>query len=162
MTRELTGNTLIKATKAEVWAVIADLETVQTYNPFIQRARILTEARAGIGVTRQCDLVDGTFVRERVTAWHEGDGYSILITEENFAVDFPLAVQAVELSLSERDGGTAVEMTYAYDLKPGAAPSADEADALAAEIVSGGLQSLQTFVETGEPAKMPEMAPTPE
>lgn len=158
MAREQTGETLIAAPKTKVWAVLANLETVQDYDPFVRRAYFLTEARVGVGAARHCDVIDGTFVRERVTEWREGDGYSITVDEDNQA-DFPLTDQALEFHLGERDGGTTVEARFSYGLKPDAKVSADEADAMAGELVSGVLEGLRAFVETGEPTRMPEGVP---
>ncbi len=155
MAREQSAETVIAAPKARVWEVLADLETVQDYDGNVQRAHYLSETREGVGAARQCDLPDGTSVHERVTAWHEGDGYSIAVVEDD---EYDLTDQAVDFQLEEHDGGTAVRMNYSYELKPGVATTGDEADAMAAEIVAGVLGGLKQFIETGERVEMPVAA----
>ena len=66
----------IDAPREKVWAVLADLEAVQYYDPAITKAYYTTDGRDGVGAARQCDF-DGGYVRERVTEWKPGEGYAI-------------------------------------------------------------------------------------
>ena len=54
---------------------------LQQYDPGVRAARYLTEAKEGVDSARHCDLVDGDFVKERITAWSPKEGYSIAVYE---------------------------------------------------------------------------------
>ena len=77
---KLSSEIQIEAPNEKVWAVLADLETVQHYSPAITKAYYTSEVRDGVGAARQCDF-DGGYVRERVTEWKPGEGYAINVYE---------------------------------------------------------------------------------
>ena len=115
-TTTVSADIKIDAPKLDAWRVLADLEKLQDYDDLVVKSFYLSEAREGVGATRQCDLPDGTYVRERVVSWREGDGYVLEILEDG--TDYPMLDQQVEFALEETDGATRVDMTYRYALKP--------------------------------------------
>ncbi len=143
----------IDAPKLDVWRVLADLEKVQDYDPWVVKSFYLSEAREGVGASRQCDLPGGNYVRERVISWREGDGY-VLEIDEDGSDDRTLDQQA-EFALEETDGATRVAMTYRYALKPDvSAAAAEEMKQGGQELLNEVLAGLKRLVEAGERVTM--------
>jgi hypothetical protein len=46
----------INAAPEKVWAVLADLEAVQHYNPLVAHVRYTSENRESVGASRHCDF----------------------------------------------------------------------------------------------------------
>jgi uncharacterized protein YndB with AHSA1/START domain len=66
---ELHHEILIHAPVDAVWEALANLESVQHYNPMVASARYLSAARHGVGAARVCEFRGGGAARERVTGW---------------------------------------------------------------------------------------------
>ena len=148
-TTTVSADIKIDAPKLDVWRVLADLEKVQDFDPLVVKSFYLSEAREGVGASRQCDLPDGTHVRERVISWREGDGYVLEIDDDGS--DDRTPDQQVEFALEETDGATRVDMTYRYALKPDvSAAAAEEMKQGGQELVNGLVSNLKRLVETGE------------
>ncbi len=153
-TTTVSADIKIDAPKLDVWRVLADLEKLQDYDPFVVKSFYLSEAREGVGASRQCDLPGGNYVRERVISWREGDGYVLEIDEDGS--DSRTLNQQAEFTLEETDGATKVAMTYRYALKPDvSAADAEEMKQGGQELVTGLLANLKKLVETGERVTTP-------
>ncbi len=149
MTTTISHDIQIEAPRSDVWGILANLETLQHYDREVERSFYVSDAREGVGATRQCDLPDGTSVKERVVSWREGDGYVIEVDEDG--TNYPTTDMRVEFTLEEAAGGTRVGMTYRYALKPGMpAEAGEEMRQGFQELVTGLLAGLKKYVETGE------------
>jgi len=146
---------VIEAPRAEVWAVLSNLETAERYDAFIERASYVSEARSGVGAARQCDLPDGSSIQERVIAWDEGTGYEIEASDDPTEA-FPLINQRVRFDLESPANGTLVRMTFSYDYAPTIEIATSEADDMATGLLAGVLGGLKHLMETGEPAPIPQ------
>ncbi len=150
MTTTISHDIQIEAPRSDVWGILANLESLQDYDREVVRSFYVSDAREGVGATRQCDLPDGTHVKETVVSWREGDGYVIEVDEDG--TDYPTTDMRVEFTLEEAAGGTRVGMTYQYALKPDIpAEAGEEMNQGSQELVKGVLSGLKEYVETGEP-----------
>ncbi len=150
MTYTISGEATIKATKSKVWEILANLEKVQDYDSLIVKSFYVSEQREGVGAIRQCDLSDGSYVREGVVDWRDGEGYTLTVYEDG--TEYPVSDQKVDFSLEETGDDTRVVMTYKYSLKPENSVDPEEMAQGAQELVTGILAGLKGFVETGKPA----------
>ncbi len=98
-----------------VWALLADLEAVERYNPTVRRATIVGPRRSGVGAERACELRPSGRVRERVTQWEEGRSIGLEIAESEWPIHFMRWVTRVETS----GGGTLVTQNLEYRVKFG-------------------------------------------
>lgn len=98
-----------------VWALLADLEAVQRYNPTVRTATIVGPRRSGVGAERSCELEPKGRVRERVTQWEEGRAIGLEIAESDWPIHFMRWVTRVEPS----GGGTMVTQSLEYRVKFG-------------------------------------------
>ena len=156
MATEQASETFIGAPRARVWELLADLSSLEDFDPNVLRSFYVTEDRAGVGAARQCDLPDDAWVRERVIAWDEGRGYEIEVYEGSS--DFPLDDQRARFELEDRENGTLVRLTFRYTLVPDAGVTEQEAAAMGSELVASVVGGLKRFVETGERVDLPEQA----
>lgn len=67
-----------------VWALLANLEAVATYNQTISAARVRGAARSGVGAERECDLKPNGRVVERVIVWEEGRAVGLEVVESDW------------------------------------------------------------------------------
>jgi hypothetical protein len=76
---EVTRHCVIQAPLAEVWAVLADFESISAWADFVDHASLMTEQTEGVGMRRRIQM-DRTTVVETVTAWEPGVTFSYAIT----------------------------------------------------------------------------------
>ena len=149
MTTTISHDIQIEAPRSDVWGILANLETLQHYDREVVRSFYVSDVREGVGATRQCDLPDGTHVKETVVSWREGEGYALEVDEDGS--DYPTTDMRVEFTLDEAAEGTRVGITYQYALKPGMpAEAGEEMRQGFQELVTGLLAGLKKYVETGE------------
>lgn len=98
-----------------VWAILADLEAVQRYNPGVRRAAIEGPQRTGVGARRSCDLLPKGRIVERVTHWEDGRALGLEVAESDWPIHFMRWVTRVEPA----DGGTRITQSLEYEVKFG-------------------------------------------
>ena len=98
-----------------VWALLADLEAVQRYNPGVQRAAIEGAQRTGVGARRACQLLPKGRVVERVTHWEDGRAVGLELEQHDWPVDFMRWVTRVE----QHGGGARITQSLEYQVKFG-------------------------------------------
>jgi len=81
---------------SSVWAVLADLEAVQQYNPAVRTAVIRGSRRSGVGAERVCELLPKGRAVERVTHWEDGRAVGLEITESDWPIRFMRWVTRIE------------------------------------------------------------------
>lgn len=99
---------------ASVWAVLADLEAVQHYNPTVRTAAIRGSRRTGVGAERVCELPKGRVV-ERVTHWEDGRAVGLEVAESDWPIRFMRWVTRIEPVGS----GSRISQTLEYAVKFG-------------------------------------------
>lgn len=81
----------IDAPKDKVWSTLANLGTIQNYNPMVAKSYYTSEARTGVGASRHCDFSPMGSVGERIVAWEEEKAYSIEVYDSHL---MPMIVKA--------------------------------------------------------------------
>lgn len=98
-----------------VWALLADLEAVEGYNPGVRAARIEGSARSGVGAKRVCELHPKGRVVERVTVWEDEKALGLEVVESDWPIHFMRWVTKIE----PRGEGTAITQDLEYRVKLG-------------------------------------------
>jgi len=98
-----------------IWALLADLEAVERYNPGVKRAAIEGMQTSGLGARRSCELVPKGRVVERVTHWEEGRAIGLEVVESDWPIHFMRWVTRIEPS----GGGTRITQSLDYAVKFG-------------------------------------------
>jgi hypothetical protein len=98
-----------------VWALLADLEAVQRYNPTVRSATIEGNQRAGVGAMRACELAPTGRVVERVTTWEDERALGLEVAESTWPIHFMRWVTHIEPDGS----GTRITQDLEYKVKFG-------------------------------------------
>lgn len=105
----------INAAPEKVWAALANLETVEKYNPLVAKTYYTSDNRSGIGASRHCDFVPKGFSKERVTDWEAGRLLGLETTESSF----PMKICRWKTHISPQGNGTFVSQDLEYSMKFG-------------------------------------------
>jgi ligand-binding SRPBCC domain-containing protein len=105
----------IAAPLTQVWDVLADLEAVQSYNPKVATARVISEQRNGVGASRRCELKPKGWMEERVWEWNPMHSIGLEIS----ASDWPIRFMKWRTTLEENGDATIVRQSLDYQLKFG-------------------------------------------
>jgi hypothetical protein len=100
---------------SRVWALLADLEAVQRYNPGVRAATIQGDQRTGVGAARVCELLPKGRVVERVTHWEDGRALGLEVAESDWPIHFMRWVTRVE----PHEGRTRITQELEYRVKFG-------------------------------------------
>jgi len=98
-----------------VWALLADLEAVQRYNPTVRSATVEGRQRTGVGARRACELVPKGRVVERVTHWEDGRALGLEVAESDWPIHFMRWVTRIE----PQGGATRITQDLEYRVKFG-------------------------------------------
>lgn len=154
MVHQVTRNLVINTTTDAIWAVLANLETIQHYDSGVLKASYVTSERSGVGAARVCVLPNNETMHERIIQWEEGKSYTIEVYEDHTegwtCEDQIASFQLTELSAEQ----TLVTMEYQYQIKPNVLSTEEEVGQMAEELVSGVLSGLKDFIERGEAVQM--------
>jgi hypothetical protein len=110
------SNTIhIAAPPGRVWAALARLDALCEYDPGIAKSELLSEARAGIGADRHCEIKAGGWFRERVTLWEPERELELTL----YDCTLPVRRLRHHYVLTPERGGTRIDQTQEYALKYG-------------------------------------------
>jgi hypothetical protein len=98
-----------------VWALLADLEAVERYNPGVRAASIEGPQRTGVGATRACELRPRGRVVERVTRWEERRALGLEVAES----DWPIHFMRWTTHLEPKGTATRITQDLEYQVKFG-------------------------------------------
>ena len=147
----ITKTVRINAPKSKVWAILADLAAVKDYNPSVTEAYYTSTQREGVGASRHCDLRQGE-VDERITAWQEGESYTIEIYDGKPLPPSKEPVQAT-IELTAAGSETLVQMTMSYEMKYGVVGNLMNRTMMEPQftkLLDRLMGGLKHFAETGE------------
>lgn len=110
----LSTDMMLRADRSLVWATLADLEGVSTWNPSIDGAECTSEIRHGLGARRRCVMHPSGEMVESVTEWVPES--SIAFTVDN-APPFKSAVG--RFVLTDTEDATRLAATFTYEVRYG-------------------------------------------
>ena len=152
MTR-VTIDLRIDVPKEKVWDVVADLGSVNVWNPALAGSHYTSEAKEGLEAARHCDFPDGGYVKERTLEWNPGESFKLELPEGTIPFDNATG----SYSLVDDGDGTIVTIALEYDLKADVTMDPQEIERQnREELLPLVLAGLKHYVETGEPMPMPE------
>ncbi|MBT8197967.1 MAG: SRPBCC family protein [Acidimicrobiia bacterium] len=109
-------STTIDRPRHEVWQTLADLGSIEVWNPGVVKSYWTSDHREGLGAARHCDLKPFGTLEERATAWDHGERLTIDIHEHT---KMPFDRAEADFVLSDEGGGTRVDLHYSYHMKYG-------------------------------------------
>ena len=141
----------IDAPKEKVWAAFADFGNIQNFHPGLKSSHSTSQARGGVGATRQCVLKPMGTIQERIVEWKEGESILVDIYEgKNMP---PLDFDNTQARFTTRTEGsqTVVTMTMRYRAKGlGGLVMGPMMKSQFSAVVPKILQGLKFYVEKGK------------
>lgn len=92
----------------EAWQYLSDLSVPQNYVPGVTRTEITTEKTQGEGVSRLVFMAGFFPMRETVTEWREGEGFTIALALKNSPMPAPVKAGSFSYQLSDEGTGTRI------------------------------------------------------
>lgn len=83
-------STMIEMPHSQAWQLLADLSVPQHYVPGVTSTEITTDISRGEGASRLVFLMGLLPLRETVSHWQEGQGFTISLGLKNRALPFPI------------------------------------------------------------------------
>ncbi len=109
--RHLTVRRQVGASRASVWAVLADFPNLADHWGGLKASRPIGDQTHGVGARRQVDLKPVGALVETVTAWEEG---RTLATTNQPSALVPFKQAEAQLTLEPVGDGTAITFDYRY------------------------------------------------
>ena len=89
-------NRNINAPTEAIWAYLSDFSNIRRFHPLLKNSYFIDGSEHNdLGATRQCDLKDGNFIKEKITDWKEGSHYAVDIVESSMPIKKAKAVFGV-------------------------------------------------------------------
>lgn len=104
----------IHAPKADVWRIWSTFTNIADYHPDIPKSYGIGTIQSGLGAARRCDIDARTQVDERITAWEEGERYSMQVIH---STGLPIDQLAVDFTVAAQGKTTQAELTIHYRMK---------------------------------------------
>ena len=106
----------INAPSDALWSYLADYSNIHRFHPLLKDSNFIEGAHTcEVGSTRQCDMKDGSFIKERVTEWKEGSHYTIDVYETSMPIKNSTAtIGVVPINENETQAYMNLEMTPKY------------------------------------------------
>jgi uncharacterized protein YndB with AHSA1/START domain len=105
---------VIGAPRHLAWEALADLEGVSRWNPAVDVAECVSEARRGLGARRRCYMHPSGWMVESVIEWEPEQVIAFAI--ENAP---PIRTGLGRFVLSENDAGTRLQASFDYEIRFG-------------------------------------------
>ena len=105
----------INASPEKVWEALANLETVQHYNPLVAKTKYISTNKEGVNATRYCDFKPKGFSKEKVTEWIPNKLLGMEVVESSF----PMKYTHWKTYLKADGSGTLVSQDLEYEVKFG-------------------------------------------
>ncbi len=105
----------IRADKDDVWEVLADIGSIDRWNPGVVDSRLTSDGEVGLGSERYCGLGGKTYLKETVTEWKQGEELTMRIIANNL----PFKTADIRFSLEQQDVNTFATVSPTYNLKFG-------------------------------------------
>lgn len=103
----------IQAAAERIWQALDDYGNIAVFHPFVARSRITNGQPTGLGAERVCSFYDGSQVRETITRYLPGQGYSVELAD----FSMPLKQGTVHLDVKALDTKRS-QVTVCFEFEP--------------------------------------------
>jgi len=70
-----------------IWAYLADYSNIHKFHPLLKDSHFVDGAKTcDLGSTRQCNMKDGNYLKERIVDWVEGSHYTVDIYDTSMPI----------------------------------------------------------------------------
>jgi ribosome-associated toxin RatA of RatAB toxin-antitoxin module len=104
---EIKLNRQVEAPASALWNYIGDYSNIHRFHPLLKGSDFIEGADScEIGATRQCDMKDGNYIKERITDWKEGSHYTVDIYETS------MPLRSAKATIGVRSNGENTSEVY--------------------------------------------------
>lgn len=98
----------IDAPKNELWPYVADFKNIYRFHPLLKSSHALDDSQVSceVGATRQCDMIDGNHIREKVIDYKEHSHYTVDIFETS------MPITEAQATIGVKDIGNGQTLAY--------------------------------------------------
>lgn len=115
---------VIRAPIEKIWEALSEIETLEKYDPTVNKSTALTHLTKGVGAKRKVDMKDGkNWFEEQCTVWKPNEA----LAYELMACSFPVHKLKHSYSFEEEGNQIKVKQVMQYTVKfglPGKLPDA--------------------------------------
>ena len=106
----------INAPASGIWPLIGDYSNINRIHPLLKGSHFIEGTQScEVGSTRQCDMKNGDYIKERVIEWEEGSHYTVDVYETSMPVKDAVATFGVrELSKNQSEAYLDFTMNLKY------------------------------------------------
>lgn len=102
----------MKAHTNVLWKYLADFSNVYQFNPLLKHSKCINDSdNEGKGAERECYMLDGSYVKERVIEWEEGKFYTVEVFETTMPIKSARATLGVA-SIDKRLSNSYMHMEF--------------------------------------------------
>ena len=98
----------------QAWEKLQDLSLPHNYVPGLTRTEITTVQQQGVGTSRLVFMLGLFAMRETVTAWQQGAGFSIELALKNSPMPAPMKAGFFHYAIKPTDNGTTITNSLQY------------------------------------------------
>lgn len=107
----------IDATPQQVWDVLADLDALADYDPFVETSTLIGDQHEGVGAQRKCTVKPMNWFQEQVTIWEPVERLQYTIIDCNL----PTRDLTHSYTITAYGATTRVEQVMNYEMRGGPA-----------------------------------------
>ncbi len=99
----------INASRETVWNHLSEFENIHKFHPLLKSSGYIEgSCDHSSGSTRQCNMIDGSYLKERIVDWQEKSHYSI----EVFDTSLPVKDSRATLGVNKIDANNSLAYMY--------------------------------------------------
>ena len=109
----------INAPSSVLWDYLADYSNIHRFHPLLKGSNFIEGASTcEIGSTRQCDMKDGNYIKEKIVDWKDGSHYTVDIYDTSMPIKDATATLGVRaINENETEAYMNIEMTPKYKIQ---------------------------------------------
>lgn len=153
----------VKASKQQVWQIIADLGGVVNFHPYVTHSYYTSQKKEGNGASRVCELGSSTEVEETAIEWTTGKSFTLGIAFRK-GMKPPISNLQAVMKTEEIAGKTRVTLEMHYQPKYGPVGWMMNQMMIKPQyqkMVPAILAGLKHYAETGEKADLKTLQSLP-
>lgn len=100
----------------QAWELLKDLSVPHNYVPGVTRTEITTSQREGEGASRLVYLMGVIPMRETVTQWQQGSGFTIALALKNAPFPPPMKAGFFDYQIKSENGETVITNSLSFEL----------------------------------------------
>jgi len=141
----------VNVTPDKAWKTLADFGNICHGHPAVEKSRVTSTQREGVGATRHCDFtMMGASAEERAVEWNDGRNVKIEVYELKKMPG--IDTMSLDLALEPKGNGTLLTATMQYTMKNAFFDGVNAVvmRKMNSQLLNGIVAGHKKYMETGE------------